>query len=100
MRDIGRPLQRLCAMKNTTELTPFGLETWVAALSVFDSGIVSRAVVEIGLSSDPFPDLGKIFARCESLRRSKSGTQPTDGSNRLSDATIRRAAAAMGLVIE
>lgn len=87
-------------MKNTQEFTPFALETWVAALSVFDSSIVNRAVVEIGLNSDPFPDLGKIFARCESLRRKSAGTESIDGSNRPSESTVRKAAEAMGLVIE
>lgn len=84
-------------MKNTAEFTPFGLETWCAALSVFTPQQVNRAVVEIGLSADPFPDLGKVFSRCERLRREQAGTLPSNDNQRPSPAIIKSAAEAMGL---
>lgn len=87
-------------MKNTQQFTPFALETWVAALSIFDAAIVNRAVVEIGLNADPFPDLGKVFARCEQLRRKAAGTETQYTTERPSEPTIRKAAEAMGLRID
>jgi hypothetical protein len=59
-------------MKNNLTFTPHQLETWVAVLSVFDPVFVTRACVEIGLSEDPFPDLGKVVTRCERYRRQQS----------------------------
>jgi hypothetical protein len=86
-------------MKNTQEFTAFALETWCATLSVFEPTIVTRAVLEIGLGADPFPDLGKVVMRCEEMRRVKASTVPTDGKCKLSEGTIAKAAQALGLVI-
>jgi hypothetical protein len=47
------------------EFTMHQTETWCAALSVFPSGVVNRAILEIALSDDPFPNLGKVIARCQ-----------------------------------
>jgi hypothetical protein len=62
-------------MKNQVNLTAHQLETWIAVLSCYEPEIVTRAILEIGLSEDPFPDLGKILSRSELLRRRKSGTE-------------------------
>lgn len=86
-------------MKNQAEFTPHALETWAAALSVYPSQLVNRAVLEIGLSADPFPDLGKVFSACERLRRERAGTVPQDGVCRLSDTTIGAVAQALQLEI-
>ena len=74
-------IQRLCSMKNQTQLTPHAAETWVAVLSVFDPRDVNCAVLEIGLSTDPFPDLGKVVALCDTKRRARAGTQLRTDSN-------------------
>lgn len=66
--DLSNPLQRLCALKNQAQFTPFALETWVATLSVFPTEHVHRAVLQIALSADPFPDVGKIVAQCQRMR--------------------------------
>ena len=66
--DLSNPLQRLCALKNQAQFTPFALETWVAALSVYPTEHVNRAVLQIALSADPFPDAGKIVAQCQRMR--------------------------------
>lgn len=62
------------------QLTPHAAETWVAALSVYASRpkIVNQAVIRMAVSSDPFPDLGKLLVECERIRRSVDGTLPQD----------------------
>jgi hypothetical protein len=87
-------------MKNQVQMTPHVLETWVAVLSCYDVEIVNRAVLEIGLSDDPFPDVGKLSLRCESLRRRKAGTESSDGKIRIGDAMLRKIAESLGLKID
>ena len=87
-------------MKNQTQLTPHQAETWVAALSIFDSRDVNRSCLELGLSSDPFPDLGKLVMRCDQLRRERKGTQlRTDSNGRPSASVVESVAKAMELEI-
>lgn len=93
---IGNALQRLCSMKNQVQFTPHVLETWLAALSVFPPECVNQAVVEIGLSLDPFPDVGKIALRADELRRIKAGTT-AQGEKRLGTNTIKQVAEALGI---
>jgi hypothetical protein len=90
-------LARLTAMKKQANLTSFELETWVAGLSIFETEIVNEAVVRIGLSEDPFPDLGKLVMRCDAIRRDKAGALRTGDSKQLGTATIAKLARAMGL---
>lgn len=85
-------------MKNQVQLTAHALETWIAALSVFDPEFVNQAVLEIGLSADPFPDLGKLVLRCDSIRcEKKHGT----GSDRkkIGITALKAIARAMNLEI-
>lgn len=91
-------LARLCAAKNQVALTPFAIETWCAALSVFELRIVNRAVLEIALGSDPFPDLGKLMIRCQQLVNQESTVvAPGRDESRLSKSTLRKIALAMGI---
>lgn len=87
-------------MKRTVELTPHQSETWLAVLSVFDASIVNEAVLKIGLSDDPFPDLGKLVTRCDAIRRERSGTVGVAETRTLSTAMLRRVSAALQLPIE
>ena len=75
-------LERLCSSKNTVQLTAHAAETWVAALSMYSDrpAIVNQAVIEMAVSEDPFPDLGKLLAKCEFIRRSQDNTLPQDSS--------------------
>lgn len=75
-------LERLCSAKNTVQLTPHAAETWVSALSIYLSKpeIVHRAIIEMAVADDPFPDLGKLLAKCELIRRTVEGTMPLDNS--------------------
>lgn len=64
------------------QLTPHAAETWTAALSLYAGkpGIVNRAVVELCVSADPFPDLGKLLVKCEQIRRTLEGTLPQNST--------------------
>lgn len=93
---IGPALARLCSMKRTVELTPHQLETWLAVLSIYEPAIVNESVLRIGLSEDPFPDLGKLVMLCDSIRREKAGTTAS-GSKTLGTASVRKIASAIGL---
>lgn len=93
-------LARLCASKNQVALTPFAIETWCAALSVFDTRIVNRAVLEIALGADPFPDLGKLVMRCQQLVWQQSeDVAPGRDTSMLPKSAIAKIASAMELDI-
>ena len=98
-REIVPALQRLCSMKSQAQFTGHKLETWQAALSVFPVEDVNLAVLTLGLSADPFPDLGKLMLKCEALRRHRAGNAPQAGVVALSTTVLQRVAAAMGLRI-
>ena len=92
-------LERLCSMKNQTQFTPHAAETWAAALSVYDEKDVNRALIEQGLSTDPFPDLSKIMIRCETVRRERAGTVPQNGVTKVSDGAVTEVAALFGIEV-
>lgn len=75
-------LERLCSSKNTLQLTDHQAETWAAALSLYADKphIVNRAIVELAVSADPFPDLGKLLVKCEVIRRTIENKLPQDAS--------------------
>ena len=98
--DLLPSLERLCSAKRVLNLTPHQTETWLAVLSSYEPGIVTRACLEIGLSDDPFPDLGKLTLRCETLRRRKAGAESSDGKVRIGDAMLRKIADCLNLKID
>ena len=60
-------------MKKTLELTPHQFDTWDKALSCyFSENIVTRAIVEFGLTDDRFPDIGKLVQRCQRIQAERS----------------------------
>lgn len=81
-------------------MTPHILETWVAVLSCYEVEILNRAVLEIGLSDDPFPDVGKLALKCEALRRRKERTESSDGKIRIGDVMLRKIADSLGFKID
>lgn len=97
--DLGTGLKRLTAMKKTVELTPYEVETWVATLSVFDASVVNEAVIRIGLSADPFPDLGKLFQACDRIRRERSSTPAQDGNPKIGTEMMKKVSEALQLVV-
>lgn len=60
-------------------MTPYDVETWCAVLSVYPPAVVNMSVLEIALNSDPFPDLGKVVARCQAKMAERSQV-PTQAS--------------------
>ena len=62
---LAPALARLCSAKSAVELTPHALQTWTAALTTYRSEIVNYCIVQAAISADPFPDLGKLIAACE-----------------------------------
>lgn len=99
-RSILPSLERLCSMKRVVSLTDHQAETWLAVLSVYDPAVVNRAALEIGLSADPFPDLGKLVMVCERMRRDDASTIPQDGIKKLSGKMLAKVAEALQLRIE
>jgi hypothetical protein len=87
-------------MKNQVQLTAHQLETWIGVLACYEPSIVTRSCLEIGLSDDPFPDLGKLTLRCEELRRRKAGTLARDGKVVIGDAMLHRIAESLCLQID
>lgn len=97
---IGEALTRLCSLKNQAQFTAHQLETWLATLSIFPPGIVNRAILEIALSQDPFPDCGKIVARCQ-IELHKKATVPSQGDpSKPTKGTVDRVAKAFGIVVD
>lgn len=92
-------LQRLCSMKNQAQFTAHKAETWAAALSVYPTKDANRAILEQGLSVDPFPDLSKVLLRCETIRRERQGSTPQGGVAKISAKTIDKIAAILGIEI-
>jgi hypothetical protein len=78
-RDISQGIMRLCSAKNRAQMTRYDVETWCAVLSVYPADVVNLSVLEIALNSDPFPDLGKVVARCQAKMAERSQV-PTQAS--------------------
>ena len=94
---LGPCLQRLCALKNHAQFTPFALESWVAVLSVYPTKVVVMSVLEMAVSPDPFPDIGKIIARCQQeLAKDRNDVTQRD-SSKVGVAVLREMAVALGL---
>jgi hypothetical protein len=82
------------------DFTPHQLQTWLAVLSVFDVKIVNRAVLEFGLAEDPFPDIGKIFLKCQRIKFSQSGQYAASrDDSKPTESSIEAAAKALKLDI-
>lgn len=99
IKTVSVSIKRLCAMKNTVDLTPYALETWAAVLSTFDPTVVNEAVVRIGLSEDPFPDLGKIVAKCTEITRQRNPQIVNAELPKVSRSTVAKVAEALQLKI-
>ncbi len=93
-------IKTLCSMKSQAQFTPHQLATWAAVLSQYEAAIVNEAVLHLGLSPDPFPDLAKLVAACERIR-AELNPQVIRGepSGKLSAALIASSAEALGLSI-
>jgi len=86
-------------MKKQAQLTSHQTETWLGVLSIFPVNVVNEAVLTLGLSSDPFPDLGKIVITCQQ-KLSESQYAPGNNPERVKSSTIAKAAKALGIPID
>lgn len=87
-------------MKRTVELTKHQGDTWVAVLSQFPTKVVNRAILTIGLSQDPFPDLGKLVLLCQQiLWSSQSHYAPGRDTSKVGGSVIAAAAKSLELDI-
>ena len=73
---IGPMVMRLCSAKNRAQMTRYDVETWAAVLSVYPADVANLSLLEIALNADPFPDLGKVVARCQ-IKMAERSTQVT-----------------------
>ena len=87
---------RLCSMKRV-EFTPHQANVWAAVLGCFESHHVNRAVIELGMSADPFPDLGKLVTKCRLFRMQER--EYTDGGRAKPDAVVSAVAKALRLEV-
>ena len=60
--------------------------------------MVHGAIIALATSEDPFPDLGKLLAACEKIRRQLEGTMPQDSSS-IKFTNTKALAAAWGLEV-
>ena len=96
---MGQAIMRLCSAKNRAQMTRFDLETWTAVLSVYPAAVANHAIVEMMLSPDPFPDLGKVVRLCQ-VRMAKTGQRTGPGNpEALTVRTIQQIAAALEIEI-
>lgn len=66
-------------------------------LGCYDIKHINRAVIEFGMSEDPFPDLGKIVAKAEAYRKQQAQYQ--DGGPVEAPRQVKRIAEALGLSV-
>jgi len=98
--ELATALQALCSMKTQAQFTPHQLATWAAVLGQYPTGTINRAVLMLGLSTDPFPDLSKVVRQCEQIE-SERNPQVVRGnvSEKPSRQLIQNTAAALGFDI-
>ena len=97
---MGEVLQVLCSSKGRAAFTPHQVETWCAVLAVYPANVARLAVLQMALSPDPFPELGKVVARCQ-IEMSKRSDQVTQSAaDKLSHSVLRRMAANLAIQIE
>ena len=100
MLTLAPTIGRLCAAKNQAMLSAYAMETWCAVLSVYPAPVVNRAVIEMALGTDPFPDLGKVVAKCQRVLASQSKHVTQADPEKLGAGALKRIAAALQLVVE
>jgi len=88
-------IMRLCSAKGRAQMTRFDVETWAAVLSVYPAAVANMAMLEIALNADPFPDLGKVVARCQHKMAERSTQVSQSDPTKLSKRVLLQIAAAL-----
>ena len=81
-------------------MTRFDVETWCAVLSVYPASVANLAILEIALNSDPFPDLGKVVARCQAKMAEAAKAPSQADPAKLSRGRLLEIAKALQIQIE
>ena len=100
-QDCAKALAHLCLMKRQATFSKEEADCWVTILAMFPTESVNRAMLQLGLSTDPFPDLGKIIAACQHIEAEKT-PQVVHGESspgRPSKGLVLAAAKALGLKV-
>ena len=68
---------------------------------MFPTETVNRAMLQLGLSTDPFPDLGKLVAACQAIEaeRNPQVVRGETSTGRASNSLVKAAAQALGLKV-
>jgi hypothetical protein len=93
-------LERMCSAKMAAEFTRHQSETWCAALGVFPVGVANRALLEIAMSDDPFPNLGKVIMRCQAEMAKRSTVVSQVDTSKPMRSTINAVAKAFEIKLE
>lgn len=84
----------LVTSKLHTELSREHLEVWYAMVRMFQTKTVQRAVLELSLSDDPFPNAGKLYQLCRRIEHERAPDKPlmVEELNKLADSLNLREA--------
>ena len=100
VEQLSEVLQVLCSSKGRATFTPHQVETWCAVLAVYPPNVARLAVLQMALSPDPFPELGKVVARCQIEMAKRSDQVTQSAADKLSHSVLRRMAANLAIQIE
>ena len=81
-------------------MTRFDVETWCAVLSVYPAAVANLSILEIALNSDPFPDLGKVVAKCQAKMAEQAKVPSQADPAKLSKGRLLEIARALQIQIE
>ena len=91
----------MCLMKRQATFSREEADCWVTILAIFPTETVNRAMLQLGLSTDPFPDLGKLVAACQAIEAEKNPqvVRGASSAGRPSKGLVNAAAEALGLEV-
>ena len=69
-------------------------------MSIFPAGVVNRAIIEISVSQDPFPDCGKVIMRCQAEMAKRSTVVSQVDTSKPMRSTINAVAKAFEIKLE
>ena len=86
-------------MKRQATFSKEEADCWFTILAMFPTETVNRAVLQLGLSTNPFPDLGKLVAACQVIEAEKNpqAVRGESSAGRPGKGLVMAAARALGL---
>lgn len=93
-------MANLSALKRTADMTTIELKAWYAVLAGFPSTVLNRAIIEVALTKERFPDVGDLYQICRrSLPKRYCAHGDGEESSRLAPSEIAAVAERLGLQI-